>query len=61
MSPVEVHFILGSVSGPDPDRSGFFADPDPGLKVWIRPLINLWDLNDGLIRFWLSLTKKGKV
>ena len=28
---------------------GFFADPDPGLKVRIRirPLINLWDLNDG--------------
>ena len=27
---------------------GFFADPD--LKVWIQmhPLINLWDLKDGL-------------
>ena len=25
---------------------GFFADPDPGLKVRISPLINLWNLND---------------
>ena len=31
------------------------------LKVRIRPLINLWDLNDGLIRFWRSLTKKDSV
>ena len=26
---------------------GFSADPDPGLKVRIRPFINLCDLNDG--------------
>ena len=47
----------------DPDGSGFFADPDPGLKVrrQIRPLKKLWDLNDGLIRFRRSLTKKDSV
>ena len=26
---------------------GFFADPDPGFKVRIRPFINLRKLNDG--------------
>ena len=32
---------------------GFFADPDPGLKVRIRirPFINLCDLNDGFDKF----------
>ena len=45
----------------DPDGSGFFADPNPGLKVQIRPLVNLWDLNDGFDKGWMSLTIKNCV
>ena len=34
---------------------------DLKVRIHIRPLINLWGLNDGFIRFWRSLTKKYSV
>ena len=40
--------------------SGFFADPDLGLKVRIRPFINLCDLNDGFYKVVEEPDEKGQ-
>ena len=34
--------------------------PDPGLKVRICPLINLWDLNDGFDKILEEPDQKGQ-
>ena len=41
---------------------GFFADPDPnpGFKVQIRLLINLWGLNDGFDKVLEEPDQKGQ-
>ena len=41
---------------------GFSANPDPGLKVRIRirPLLTLWDLNDGFDKVLEEPGQKGQ-